>query len=154
VHARRRHRRDVRDVIALWRRTSASDRRAILERRSGDSPPCGAGWFLLGCACLREHDIAAAARAFGAAYHADCDIESAALLTFACLKTSAEDARPETLRRHLLTTWDEMGHPPLGQAAVERRLFEALAESPASPAPSDSPTPLQVLQLACGLSEP
>src|SRR5262249_9776702 len=84
-----------------------------------------ANWYLLGCAHLQACEVAAAAACFGKAYHAEWRLESAALLTFACLKASAADGGLARLHDIMLTTWSEVGRPPLGRRAVERQLIAA-----------------------------
>lgn len=95
-----------------------------------------AAWFLFGCAHLREGRIGDAARAFGVAHHADYRVESAALLTFACLKASAADQ--SGILKQIIDTWDEMGCPAVAERRAERLLFDCL-ESTTRDLPELSP---------------
>lgn len=76
--------------------------------------------------------MADAARAFGMAHHADWELESAALLTFTCLKSRDEDG--EAFLRHLSTTWIEMRRPALGARAAEQLVLDGLMEDSEVPA--------------------
>lgn len=73
---------------------------------------------------LRKGRVRLAARAFGMAYHGEFRIESAALLTFACLK--AREAAPSDVLEQIAKTWMEMKRPRLFQAAEERILADVL----------------------------
>ncbi len=95
-----------------------------------------AAWFLLGCARLREGRIGEAARAFGVAHHADYRIESAALLTFACLKAST--AERSGILEQIFETWDEIGRPAVAAHREEGLLFDCL-ESTTRDLPELSP---------------
>ncbi|MEE8170858.1 MAG: hypothetical protein V3T70_09945, partial [Phycisphaerae bacterium] len=110
---RRKRQRTLDAAADLWRRTPADRRSDVFEQQITERPTDAAGWYLHGCACLRTGQIGAAARSFGAAYHRDCDLGSAALLTFACLKSSADDEPMPTLRRHMRDTWQELNRPVL-----------------------------------------
>lgn len=121
--------RNTRLATDLWVRSAPADRRRLLDDFIDLKPETAAAHYLYGCACLREGDVAAAARAFGAAYHADYRLESAAMLTFACLKAYADEAGTGTLRQHVLTTWDEMKRHRLAISAIERSVIEALGDS-------------------------
>lgn len=76
--------------------------------------------------------MADAAKKFGMAHHADWELESAALLTFTCLKSRDEDG--EAFLRHLSTTWTEMRRPALGAREAEQLMLDGLAEDGEEPA--------------------
>lgn len=95
-------------------------------------PNRAVAWFLLGTDLLRAGRMADAARAFGMAHHADWQLESAALLTFTCLKSRDESG--ETFLRHLSTTWVEMRRPVLGERAAEQLVLDGLTEDGEEPA--------------------
>lgn len=94
-------------------------------------PDRAAAWFLLGTDLLRAGRMADAARAFGMAHHADWQLESAALLTFTCLKSRDEGG--EAFLRHLTTTWIELRRPVPGERAVEQLVLDGLAENGEEP---------------------
>lgn len=121
-----RRRREVREAIVAWNDAAPESRIDIFTRRCAHDPRAAANWYLLGCAQVRRGDVAAGARYFGKAYHADWRLESAALMTFACLKASVGEGGADSLRHHMVVTWGEMGRPALGRNAGERRILEAL----------------------------
>lgn len=90
-----------------------------------------AAWFLAGCAHLRAGQTRQAARAFGASHHADCDLESAALLTFACLKASTADS--SDLLEQIVETWEEMCRPPIASRDNERLMIDCLESTTRDP---------------------
>ena len=114
INASRVRRKRLEAATRAWKESRPADRIAVMQSLL-DREICVEGraslWYLLGCAHLRVDQTREAARAFGAAYHADFRVESAALLTFASLKTAngSSDRFPE----HLATTWLEMGSPPV-----------------------------------------
>ncbi len=107
------------------------DRRAEVLEPFTTGPDRAAAWFLLGADMLRAGKMTDAARAFGMAHHADWELESAALLTFACLKS--RDDGGEVFLQHLSTTWIEMRQPGLGTRAAERLVLDGLAEDGEEP---------------------
>lgn len=76
--------------------------------------------------------MADAAKKFGMAHHSDWELESAALLTFTCLKSRDEDG--EAFLRHLSMTWTEMRRPALGAREAEQLVLDGLAEDGDEPA--------------------
>jgi hypothetical protein len=86
--------------------------------------PNGAAWYLCGCACLTGCRTRQAARAFGMAHHADSGLETAALLTFACLKAS--DGEDSDLIEQITTTWHEMKKPDILRRQEDRLLLDCL----------------------------
>jgi len=153
---RQRRWRQIEVALASWRAATPLDRRREFEAGATANPTSAAHHFLCGCACLRSGDVAAAARAFGAAHHADYRLESAALLTFACLKASVDGAARDELRRKVSETWEEMRRPHLGADRIERSLLEGLARDSSRPpeARSELPSaidPAVLLDLVIGL---
>lgn len=84
-------------------------------------------WYLLGCSLLRDDLTEEAARAFGMAHHRDCNLQTAALLTFACLKTKSDDSAD--IIDQIITTWEELGRPDILRRAEDRLLLECLAQT-------------------------
>ena len=84
-------------------------------------------WYLAGCLHARAGRWSDAARAFGVSYHADCRLESAALMTFACLKAGSPES--PGLVEQMVATWQEMGRPAMLAAEVERTAFDGLVSS-------------------------
>ena len=90
-----------------------------------DTPINGPASYLLACAHLRDGRTREAAREFGAAYHADCNLESAALLTFACLKSREG---PDTdITEQIEKTWHEMKRPDLLEHWEDRAMLLTLS---------------------------
>lgn len=118
---------EVEAAVAAWRAALPQDRTRVFTARCDAQQPTAADLYLLGCAWLRHGDPAAAARAFGPAHHMNWRMESAALLTFACIKASAEPRPMDALPAHVQTTWEEMGKPPLPGSRLERRLVESIS---------------------------
>ncbi|QDV89267.1 hypothetical protein RAS2_03320 [Phycisphaerae bacterium RAS2] len=114
-----------RSAIQAWR-AAPPDRRAEALEPFATGPDRAAAWFLLGAERLRTGDMADAAKKFGMAHHSDWELESAALLTFTCLKSRDEDG--EAFLRHLSTTWTEMRRPALGAREAEQLVLDSLAE--------------------------
>lgn len=115
-------------AIDVWNLLPPIERLTAFERRAADAPNCAENWFLLAIAQLSTGDVRRAAQYFGKAYHADPSLESAALMTFACLKAAA-NLRNASLPQLMTITWNEMRKPPLGRLPRERRLLEAWAAS-------------------------
>ena len=95
--------------------------RELIQAEDGNAP----AWYLLGCSLLRAERIDEAARAFGMAHHRDGNLQTAALLTFACLKTDRD--RPCDIIEQILTTWQEMQRPDVLGKAHDRRLLDCLS---------------------------
>jgi hypothetical protein len=94
-------------------------------RRLLDEPhPNGAAWYLCGCVYLSDCRARQAARAFGMAHHADTNLETAALLTFACLKAS--DGEDTDLIEQITSTWHEMKEPDILRRQEDRLLLDCL----------------------------
>ncbi len=125
-----------RRAAALFRAANADQRRQALRTLLQDPCAKAPAWYLVGCLHLRTGDVREAARAFGMAYHGDDRLESAALLTFTCLKAGNDGAA--SLLTHALTTWKEMKAPDLPRTAEDRMLLACLEQAEAA-APSHSP---------------
>ena len=108
--------------------SSPIDRRADALRALLDTTDCRApGWYLLGCLHLRSCRVKEAARAFGMAHHSDYRLETAALLTFACLK--AKEGEGSDIIEQILVTWQEMKRPDVVHRAEDRRMLDCLAST-------------------------
>ncbi len=130
IAARGRRRRAYAEAVRLWRAHPAEARLAALDpvlRAGAGGEHNAVAWYLAGCLHTRAGRWSEAARAFGVSYHADCRFESAALMTFACLKAAASES--PSLVEQMVATWHEMGRPSLPAAEVERTAFEGLAPS-------------------------
>jgi hypothetical protein len=112
-------------------------RERLAELRGADSariaavlagaPGCGLTRYVAACRCLDDGLPAAAARHFMLAHHAECELESASLLAFACLLHSGKRSQPfiETLR----TTWEEFRRPAFDRTPTETAILDALADA-------------------------
>lgn len=114
-----------------------------------DSRFAAPGWFLLGCDHLQQGRTKDAAKAFGMAHHCDFRLISAALLTFACLKTR-EDC-DDDLARQTIATWEEMKRPDLQESDQDRRMMSCLEKKKGRP-PAGSP-PAQLIWLLASQTE-
>jgi len=74
---------------------------------------------------LRNGRTKEAARAYGMAHHADCQLESAALMTFACLK--AADGEDSDIVEQVVKTWWEMKQPAIARKRGDREMLNCLA---------------------------
>lgn len=120
---RRRHRYfDV--AIKAFLGTPAAKRstamRELIQATDSNAP----AWYLLGCSLLRDDRTKEAARAFGMAHHRDCNLQTAALLTFACLKTKSDDATD--IIDQILATWEELRRPDVLRRVEDRLLLDCL----------------------------
>jgi hypothetical protein len=142
----RHRRRQYAEAARVWRETPAERRldalRALLARRETNAP----AWYLTGVELLRAGDTKEAARAFGMAHHADCGLESAALLAFACLK--AAPGLDSDVVQQMAVTWHEMREPAIPAHRDERELLTCLEA--AAPAPRDLPPLGRVAWLTVG----
>jgi hypothetical protein len=124
------------DAVHLWQSTPVEQRLEVFSALPLEREPSGPAWYLLGCARLHENQTRSAARAFGMAHHADWKLESAALLTFACLK--AGEGSDSDLVEQIAVTWQEMKRPELLKRREDRLLLECL-DVTVGPAPALSP---------------
>jgi len=123
----RRRKAQYSEATRLWRETPESRRYEVFSALPRAGELNAPAWFLRGCACLRRHEAREAARAFGMAHHADWRLESAALLTFACLKST--DGPGSDFPSQLAVTWQQMKRPPLLRRAEDRLMVACLAET-------------------------
>lgn len=134
-------------MLAKLSEATDHERESVLASAIGPNDPNPIAWYLLAFDRLHRGQIGEAARAFGMAYHQDVSIESAALLTFACLKTNPD--LPFDLLDQIVVTWREMRCPLLGESTLDRTLIRYLMERT-----QDIPRPLtalgQVAWLAAG----
>lgn len=122
-------------AVAQFTSDPTESRESRMSRLVECEPQNAAAWYLLGAIALRKGRVRDAARAFGFAFHRDCDLESAALLTFACLKAREDGAQMVELIR---LTWEEMKRPALLARAADRELAACLASTTRDP-PTKSP---------------
>ena len=96
----------------------------------------GYDWYLRGCESTRAGHMREAARFFGMAHHANCGLQTAALLTFSTLK--ATEGPDTDLLRQLVMTWHEMKQPEILGERDDRLVIEALSSSDSPPARSSA----------------
>lgn len=131
LRATARRRRRYQEAVRRWQETAPERRRETFESLTDGPDLDAAVWFLLGCAYLQEAKMRLAARAFGVAHHADYKFESAALLTFACLKSTEG---PDTnIVEQMIRTWHEMREPDLLRHQEDRLMLECLASTTTAP---------------------
>ncbi|HKQ50170.1 MAG TPA: hypothetical protein VJZ71_18995 [Phycisphaerae bacterium] len=128
----RRRRRLYQDAMQLWQQTAPQARRTVFRKYVEGLDLSAPAWYLLGCAYLQEGRPRLAARAFGVAHHADYRLETAALLTFACLK--AREGPDSDIIDQTIQTWHEMREPDLARHAPDRLMLDGLASMESPPA--------------------
>lgn len=131
VRTARKHRDQYAEASRLWRQTPADQRAGALSALTPDTEPNGPVWFLIGCDHLHEYRTKQAARAFGIAHHADCNLEAAALLAFACLK--AAEGKDSDIVEQIITTWREMKQPDIPRRKQDRLLLSCLESTVGNP---------------------
>lgn len=124
---KRRRRTGYRDLLKEWSATPEIERKRLIDLWLEKNPRCGAAWFLLGVLDLRSGRTRHAARAFGMAHHCDVRIESAALLTFTCLK--ANEGCSQDFTEQATRTWIEMKRPLIGESWEEKSIFQIVETS-------------------------
>jgi hypothetical protein len=133
IAAARTRRNLLAQAARLWCQTPAEQRLEVISNLSSSIEPNGPAWYMIGCIHLGEFRTKKAARAFGIAHHADCNLETAALLTFACLK--AAEGPDSDIVEQIITTWSEMGKPDVLRRRQDRRLLDCLeSTTPQAPA--------------------
>lgn len=132
----RRRRKLYAQAVQVWTQAPPGRRAAAVQSLLDRSAANGPAWYLLGCARLWEYRTKQAARAFGMAHHADSTLETAALLTFACLK--AADGADSDFLEQITSTWQEMNEPDLLRRKHDRLMLSCL-EAGAGKPPSLSP---------------
>ena len=136
VHIRRRRHRSFDVAIKTFQDAPAAKRADAMRKLIKIDNANGAAWYLLGCSLLRNNRTEEAARAFGMAHHRDCNLQTAALLTFACLKTAGNGSAD--IIEQILTTWEELHRPDVLHRVEDRRLLECMTRT-AREAPRLSP---------------
>lgn len=111
-------------AMTAWRGAIPARVEIAMRERIAATPDNPTAWYLLGCGHLRSGRVKDAARAFGMAYHQDVELESAALLTFACLK--AAEGETSDILDQIAITWGEMKSPRFVDSAADCRVIEAL----------------------------
>ena len=119
------------DAIARFVNGSLSTASTPIHPIEIDAP----AWYLSGVQALREGRTRDAVRAFGIAHHADCDLVTAALLTFAGLKASS--APVGDLIQEIVKTWYEMKCPRMRASKADALMLSAMQRT-APPAPAGS----------------
>jgi hypothetical protein len=114
-------------AIRAFQDAPAADRSQAMRELIQATDSNGPAWYLLGCSLLRNDRTEEAARAFGMAYHRDCNLQTAALLTFACLKARSNDSAD--IIDQVLATWEEMHRPNILRKVEDRRLLDGLTET-------------------------
>lgn len=131
LRAARHRRRLYQDAMQLWQQTAPQKRRAAFEKYVEGPDLSAPAWYLLGCTYLQEGRPRLAARAFGVAHHADYKLETAALLTFACLK--AKEGPDSDIIEQTIQTWHEMREPDLLRRTQDHFMVSGLASVSAPP---------------------
>lgn len=124
----RRHRMEA---IRIFQSESPERRERSLRALVESQPAGAAARYLHGVICLRGGRVRDAARSIGAAYHRDCDLESAALLTFACLK--ARDGADSDIVPRIMQTWEESNRPLIPIRSADREIAECLSSTTRDP---------------------
>jgi hypothetical protein len=106
-----------------------------LDPRGSDQGTNAPAWYLSGVQALRDGRTRDAVRAFGIAHHADCNLVTAALLTFGGLKASSTPAGD--LIHEIVKTWHEMKCPSLRASKADVLMLSAMQRT-APPAPVGS----------------
>jgi hypothetical protein len=101
-----RARQRMKHSILAFEQSAASGDDAPLCNLTRLEPDNAGAWYFLGAMHLRKSQVREAARCFGAAYHRNCDLQTAVLFTFACLK--ARDGEQTDIVEQLLATWNEI----------------------------------------------
>lgn len=94
--------------------------------QSADPQTTAMRLYLAGVSLLQAGRVKEAARAFGAAHHSNPHLETAALLTFACLK--AKEGEDTDLLEQVVQTWQEMKSPDVVAHAPDRLIVELLTD--------------------------
>lgn len=130
--SRKRHQAERR-AIAAWLAAPAERRGEAMQRLLGEPGASAAAAYLLAVHQLRGGEVKKAARDFGIAHHGDFHLETAALLTFACLKAS--EGPESDIVEQIVRTWGEMKRPQIGRSAGEQALLACLAQTTRDPPP-------------------
>ena len=145
-----RQRQCYRTATRIWRESPPLLRANALKPLLDDLNINAPAWYLHGVALLREGRTREAARAFGIAHHADGNLETAALLTFATLKArdrgyqqspgnvEVADAGYSDFVERVTETWEEMKRPEIARKPQDQQVLDCL-ESTTRDAPALSP---------------
>ncbi len=124
----RRHRTEA---IRIFQSESPERRERSLRALIESQPSGAAARYLHGVVCLRTGRVRDAARSIGASFHRDCDLESAAMLTFACLK--ARDGADTDIVQRIMQTWEESNRPSLPIQSADREIAACLSSTTRDP---------------------
>ena len=133
VRIRRRRQRCFDVAIRTFQDAPAAKRSEAMRDLIKTTDSNGPAWYLLGCSLLRDNRTEEAARAFGMAHHRDCNLQTAALLTFACLKAKSADSTD--IIDQILATWEELRQPDVLSRVEDRLLLDCLVETTRDEAP-------------------
>ena len=117
--------REYQTVVSVFLAAPADQRADAIRARLNRNESSGPIWYLLGCLSLRNNQVKDAARAFGMAHHNDYRLETAALLTFACLKS--KEGGGSDIIEQMLITWEEMNRPDFLRNREDRWMLNCLA---------------------------
>ncbi|MBX3394630.1 MAG: hypothetical protein KF841_04610 [Phycisphaerae bacterium] len=112
------------DALTAWRETPPPERMNRLKAIVEAEPNNATAWYLLGAVRLRAGQTREAARCFGAAYHRDDRFESAAILTFSCLKSREDDYADFVFSA--IATYREVREKNPGRTALDAGVLNAL----------------------------
>ncbi len=129
-------RRQYAKAVHDWQAAAPDERISAMLVLLNNANAGAPAWYLAGCAYLQRGRAKEAARAFGMAHHADWRLDSAAMLTFACLKTP--EGEDSNLIEQIVTTWREMRKPSLPCHHEDKVLLDCLASTTQNP-PALSP---------------
>jgi hypothetical protein len=116
----------IADLVRQYARSPRDQLATVLAQRLAVDPRCPVTRYLLGCHCFDRGYPATAVRHMMVAYHAEPQLQSAALLAFAGLSWVARQG--SRLLPVLLETWEEFRRPEFDRTTVERLLLNAFAE--------------------------
>lgn len=131
--AQRLRRQVDRRAVEAWIRSTSENRGDAMQALLDEPATNACASYLLAAHHLRNGRVKQAAREFGVAHHSDYRLESAALLTFACLK--AIEGPESDIVEQIVRTWEEMRRPEIGRSADEKALLECLAQTTRDPPP-------------------
>lgn len=115
------------ELVATYADCSGDERSARLEARLRPHPRCPVARYLLACDCFDRGRAAVGVQHMMIAYHAEPDLQSAALLAFAGLSWVSRPSDP--LLPVLLETWEEFRRPGFDRTRKERLLLDAFTDN-------------------------
>jgi len=119
-----RRRRQYDRIIRQYQSAPPDKRKDVLGPAADGVELNPAAWYLRGALAMREGRMRDAARSFGMAHHADCRLQTAALLTFAGLKAS--EGEGSDIIEQVVRTWEEMGRPAITAQREDRVMMDCL----------------------------